>query len=107
MKIREENKQEVQIYGIPRSKLVDRRAEPLCFSDRSKPLSMLSIAVTFCLLACRTLSRLRSVPLLRDFACERSNPEERDAFPEVKLALLFIATIAEVPYPGGFDVADG
>lgn len=66
---------------------------------------MLSMAVTFCLLECNTLSKLRSVPLPSDFACDRSNPEERDV-PVDKLELLSIATIAEVPYPGKFEAAD-
>lgn len=89
---------------VPRSKLDDRRVEELCFSDKSKPLSILSIALTFCLLACNTLSRLRSVPLPSGFACD-SNPEERDV-PDCKLELLSIATMAEVPYPDRFEGAD-
>jgi hypothetical protein len=66
---------------------------------------MLSIAVTFCLLECNTLSRLRSVTLLRDFACDRSSPEDSDV-PDCKLELLSIATIADVPYPDRFEGAD-
>jgi len=89
---------------VPRSKLDDRSVEELCFSDKSKPLSMLSIALTFCLLACKTLSRLRSVPLLSDFVCD-SSPTERDV-PDCKFELLSIATIAEVPYPARFEGAD-
>ncbi|KAK3032170.1 hypothetical protein RJ639_034995 [Escallonia herrerae] len=50
--------------------------------------------------ACRhspsTLSRLRSVPLPADFACERKSPEDSDV-PEGKLAFLSIATMADVP----------
>jgi hypothetical protein len=94
-----------QSHLIPRSKLDERRAEGFCLSDNSKPLSMLSIAVTFCLLACNTLSRLRSVPLPRDFACESKRPEDRDV-PDDKLEVLSIATIAEVPYPGTCEAAD-
>lgn len=89
---------------VPRSKLDDRSVEELCFSDKSKPLSMLSIALTFCLLECKTLSRLRSVPLPSDFVCDIS-PTERDV-PDCKLELLSIATIAEVPYPARFEGAD-
>lgn len=81
---------------VPRSKLVDRREDELCLSDKSKPLSMLSIAETFCLLACNMLSKLRSVPLPSDLACERSMPDEIDV-PDDILELLSIATIAEVP----------
>ena len=80
---------------VPRSKLDDRKDE-LCLSDKSKPLSMLSIAETFCLLACNMLSRLRSVPFPSDLACDRSIPEEIDV-PDDILELLSIATIAEVP----------
>ena len=57
---------------------------------------MLSIAETFCLLACNMLSKLRSVPLPSDLACERSMPDEIDV-PDDILELLSIATIAEVP----------
>lgn len=67
---------------------------------------MLSIALTFCLLACNTLSRLRSVPLPSDLACDRSSPDEIE-LPDDKLELLSIATIAEVPYPGKFEAAEG
>jgi hypothetical protein len=56
---------------------------------------MLSIALTFCLLACSTLSKLRSVPLPSGLACERT-PEDIDV-PDDKLELLSIAIIAEVP----------
>ena len=87
---------------VPRSKLDDRREDELCFSDKSKPLSILSIAVTFCLLECNTLSKLRSVPLPSVFACESSTPDETDV-PDDKLELLSIATMAEVPYPGAED----
>jgi hypothetical protein len=57
---------------------------------------MLSIALTFCLLACSTLSKLRSVPLPSGLACERRTPEDIDV-PDDKLELLSIAIIAEVP----------
>lgn len=89
---------------VPRSKLDDRKAE-LCLLDKSKPLSKLSMAVTFCLLECNTLSKLRSAPLPSDFACERSKPEDTDV-PDDKLELLSIATIAEVPYPGRLEAED-
>lgn len=91
------------IHWIPRSKLVERVAEEWSFSDISRPLSMLSIAETFSLLECKTLSRLLSVPFPIVFVCESMLPDERDV-PAAILALLSIATIAEVPYPGKFKV---
>jgi hypothetical protein len=94
--LRIKQKYNSQTYLVPRSKLDDRRVDELCLSDIFKPLSMLSIADTFCLLACNTLSKLRSVPLPSDFVCERSTPEETDV-PDDKLELLSIATIADVP----------
>ena len=57
---------------------------------------MLSIAVTFSLLAFSTLSRLRSVLLDEDLDCDRKSADEIDV-PEDKLVLLSIATMAEVP----------
>lgn len=63
------------------------------------------MAVTFCLLECNTLSKLRSAPLPSDFACERSKPEDTDV-PDDKFEFLSIATIAEVPYPGRLEGAE-
>lgn len=62
---------------------------------------MVSMAVTFSLLECNMLSRLRSVPLF----CDDKSPEEREVTEEGKvvLVLLSMATMAEVPYPGGFE----
>jgi len=60
---------------VPRSKLEDRRADELCLFDKPKPLSMFSIAVTFSLLASNTASKLRSVLLPSDLACERTLEE--------------------------------
>lgn len=85
---------------LPRSRLDER-----IFPDASRPLSKLSIAETFCLLACSTLSKLRVVPVATGFICDRSNPEERDVAVG-RLAVLSIATIAEVPEPGRCDEAD-
>ena len=63
---------------------------------------MLSIAETFSLLECNTLSRLLSAPFPTVFVCESRLPDERDV-PEAILVLLSIATIAEVLYPGKFE----
>ena len=90
--------------SIPRSRLDDLTVE-LCFEVKSRPLSRLSIAETFSLLELSTLSKLRSDPLSRDFDWDRSIPEETEAR-EARVAVLSIATIAEVPYPGKFKEAD-
>lgn len=85
--------------STPRSRLDDRTL------PESKPRSMLSMAVTFCLLACKTLSRLRSGALLMDFGCDEKREDEREGEgAEGKLAFLSIATIAEVPYPDRVEV---
>jgi len=47
--------------------------------------------LTFCMLACSTLSKLCS-----DLACERKTPEEIEV-PDDKLELMSNAAIAEVP----------
>jgi len=52
--------------------------------------------LTFCMLACSTLSKLCSVPLPSDLACERKTPEEIEV-PDDKLELMSNAAIAEVP----------